>query len=359
MDKQQKAYAAAGVDIDLATRLLDEMKPVLKTASRPEVLGGIGGFGGLFDMSMLPQKNAVLVSSTDSCGTKVKVAVMAGKHEGLGHDIVNHCCNDVAVTGATPIFFLDYFAADKLEAESYTQILRGLSNACRAANVALIGGETAELPGVYNKGHYDLVGTIVGVAERSALISGETIRPGDKVIGVASNGLHTNGYSLARKVFFEQLGMGVHDKLPGFDVSVADALLAPHVNYAGMLNVLYKEFNLSEPSKYRKGNAVYGVAHITGGGLTGNVPRILPADVNVVVDTKAWERPPVFQVLAGRGGVSFDEQHEVWNMGVGLAIVVEPARADEILARIQSLGHKAWLIGEATQGQRFVELRGE
>ena len=357
MDKQQKAYAAAGVDIDLAERLLAQMKPELKAASRPEVVGGIGGFGGIFDVAALGCKHPVLVSSTDSVGTKVKVSVMAGRHEGLGFDIVNHCCNDVAVTGATPIFFLDYFAADKLEEESYTQILRGLSKACRAANVALIGGETAELPGVYNKGHYDLVGTIVGVAERNALISGAVIQPGDTVIGIASSGLHTNGYSLARKVFFEQMGLGVHDKLPGFEITVADALLAPHVNYAGLLNALYKEFNLSEPARYRKGNAVYGAAHITGGGLTGNIPRILPDDVNIVIDSRAWERPPVFQVLAERGGVSFAELHEVWNMGIGMTVVVEPGRADAILARIRGAGYKAWLIGEAVKGQQFVELR--
>lgn len=357
MEKQQKAYAAAGVDIDLATRLLDQVKPELKQASRPEVVGGIGGFGGIFDISALGCKHPVLVSSTDSCGTKVKVAVMAGQHEGLGHDIVNHCCNDVAVTGATPIFFLDYFATDKLEEAAYTQILRGLAHACKAANVALIGGETAELPGVYNKGHYDLVGTIVGVAERHALVSGEVIRPGDKVIGVASNGLHTNGYSLARKVFFEQLGLAPHDLLPGHEITVADALLAPHVNYAGLLGTLFQEFNHADPSKYREGNAVYGAAHITGGGLTGNIPRILPTDVNVEIDTTIWERPPVFQVLAEKGGVSFDELHEVWNMGIGLAVVVDPTRADEVLARIQSLGHTAWLIGEATAGEKRVVLR--
>ncbi len=356
MEKQQKAYAQAGVDIDLATRLLEEVKPELKQATRPEVVGGIGGFGGLFDISRLQCKHPVLVSSTDSVGTKVKVSVMANSHEGLGHDIVNHCCNDIAVGGAEPLFFLDYYAADALDRIAYTQILRGLARACKAANVALIGGETAELPGVYNKGHYDLVGTVVGVVDRSAIITGETVRPGDCLIGVGSSGLHTNGYSLARKIFFEQLALTTEDLLPGYDFTVGSALLAPHINYAGLLLSLYRDFNLSEPAKYRKGNSIYGVAHITGGGLTGNLPRILPQDVNVRIDTNSWERPPVFRVLAERGGVSFDEQHEVWNMGIGLVLIVDNSRADEILSRIQNASFRAWKIGEAVPGQRFVEL---
>jgi len=354
----RKAYAQAGVDIDLATSLLNEMKPVLKTASRPEVLGSIGGFGGLFDLSKIADSGrGVLASSTDSVGTKVKVAVMAGRHEGLGHDIVNHCCNDVAVTGARPIFFLDYFAADRLERESYKQILMGLSAACRAANVALIGGETAELPGVYAKGHYDLVGTIVGLARPEEMLSGGTIRPGDVVIGIGSSGLHTNGFSLARKVLFETLGLGVFDKLPGFDVVVADALLATHTNYAGLIADISAKYNKAgNVTEVREGNAFFGAAHITGGGLTGNIPRILPDDVDVEIDTNSWEPLPVFQVLAANSGASFEEIYEVWNMGAGMTFMVAPESADAIMADINAAGFKAWAIGKTVAGSKTVKL---
>ncbi len=356
--EQRKAYAQAGVDIDLATNLLDEMKPVLKTASRPEVVGGIGGFGGLFDLGMIAGSGqGILASSTDSVGTKVKVAVMADRHEGLGHDIVNHCCNDVAVTGARPIFFLDYYAADKLEAKAYKEILTGLSNACRAANVALIGGETAELPGVYAKGHYDLVGTIVGLAKREQMLSGETIEAGDVVIGIGSSGLHTNGYSLARKVIFEKLGLGVNDCLPGYDITVADALLAPHMNYAGLIADISAKYNeAGNVLSVREGNAFFGAAHITGGGLTGNIPRILPKNVDVEIDTGSWEPLPVFKVLAANSGADFEEIYEVWNMGCGMVFVVSADKADAIMADIQAAGFKAWVAGRAVAGSRKVKL---
>jgi phosphoribosylformylglycinamidine cyclo-ligase len=354
-----KAYAQAGVDIDLADSLLDEMKPVLKTASRPEVLGGIGGFGGLFDLSKLPGAGkGILVSSTDSCGTKVKVAVMADRHQMLGHDIVNHCCNDVAVTGARPIFFLDYFASDKLERKSYTQILQGLADACRAANVALIGGETAELPGVYYKGHYDLVGAIVGIVQHEEILSGGTIRPGDVVIGIGSSGLHTNGYSLARRVIFEKLGLGIFDTLPGYDnVLVVDALLAPHTNYAALIASIAAKYNKAgNVSTVREGNAFFGAAHITGSGLAGNSPRVLPENVDVRIDTKSWEPLPIFKVLSENSGASFDENYEVWNMGCGMTFVVAPDSADAILADIRAAGFTAWVAGDVVAGTQAVQL---
>ncbi len=213
--KKKKAYALAGVDIALADRLLGQVKGEIRKATRPEVLGGIGAFGGLFDVSRLPHKKPVLVASTDSVGTKVKVATMAGNWRYLGADIVNHCANDIAVMGAEPLFFLDYFAANKLEPKAYTQVLRGLANACAKANIALLGGETAELPGVYAGDELDLVGTIVGVADRNLILTGEKIKPGDTLIGVASNGLHTNGYSLARKIFFEEKKLKLDSRLQG------------------------------------------------------------------------------------------------------------------------------------------------
>jgi phosphoribosylformylglycinamidine cyclo-ligase len=358
--QSRKAYAQAGVDIDLADSLLEEMKPVLKTASRPEVLGGIGGFGGLFDLSKIKDAGrGILVSSTDSCGTKVKVAVLADRHEGLGHDIVNHCCNDVAVTGAKPIFFLDYFASDKLEPKSYREILTGLANACRTANVALIGGETAELPGVYNKGHYDLVGAIVGLLMPEDVLTGAQIRPGDTVIGIRSSGLHTNGYSLARKVIFDKMGLGVFDTLPGFDkVVVADALLAPHTNYARLIADTSAKFNKAgKPSEIREGNSFFSAAHITGSGLCGNIPRVIPENIDIEIDTKAWEPLPIFKVLSENSGASFDENYEVWNMGVGMAFTVAPEAAGEILAFIRSQGFTAWPIGKAVKGNQVVHLK--
>lgn len=358
MQTNPKAYAQAGVDIDLATSLLEEMKPVLKTASRPEVMGGIGGFGGLFDLSKIANSGqGVLASSTDSVGTKVKVAVLADRHEGLGHDIVNHCCNDIAVTGAQPIFFLDYFAADVLEGKSYRQILKGLSDACRKANVALIGGETAELPGVYAKGHYDLVGTIVGLAKKEEMLSGDTIRAGDVAIGIGSSGLHTNGFSLARKVIFDKLGLGVFDKLPGYDVTVADALLAPHTNYAALIADISAKYNKAgNMMEVREGNAFFGTAHITGGGLTGNIPRILPKNVDVEIDTGSWEPLPVFKVLAENSGASFEEIYEVWNMGVGMTFFVAPEIADAVKTDIEEKGFTAWTIGRVVEGSRKVKL---
>jgi len=357
--QNRKAYAQAGVDIDLADSLLDEMKPVLKTASRPEVLGGIGGFGGLFDLSKIQNAGkGILVSSTDSCGTKVKVAVMADRHEGLGHDIVNHCCNDVAVTGAKPIFFLDYYASDKLQPKPYKEILKGLADACRKANVALIGGETAELPSVYNKGHYDLVGAIVGLVMPEDIITGEMIQPGDIAIGIGSSGLHTNGYSLARKVIFDKLGLGVFDTLPGFkDVVVADALLAPHTNYAGLIHHIAGKFNHAKnASKTREGNSFFSAAHITGSGLCGNIPRVIPENIDIEIDTKSWKPLPIFEVLAANSGASFDENYEVWNMGVGMTFFVAPEKADEIMQEINEQGFKAWKAGQAVKGSQTVHL---
>jgi phosphoribosylformylglycinamidine cyclo-ligase len=355
----RKAYAQAGVDIDLADSLLEEMKPVLKTASRPEVLGGIGGFGGLFDLSQIKDAGkGILVSSTDSCGTKVKVAVMADRHEGLGHDIVNHCCNDVAVTGAKPLFFLDYYASDKLQPKPYKEILTGLSNACRKANVALIGGETAELPSVYNKNHYDLVGAIVGLVMPDEILTGDMVRPGDVAIGIASSGLHTNGYSLARKVLFEKMGLGIFDTLPGFDkVVVADALLAPHTNYAKLIATVSAKFNKAgNPGKVREGNAFFSAAHITGSGLCGNIPRVIPQDIDLEIDTKAWEPLPIFKVLSANSGASFDENYEVWNMGVGMVFTVAPEKVADIMAEIKAEGFNPWVIGKAVKGANSVRL---
>jgi len=356
MNTNQKAYASAGVDIALAERLLDEVKPALKKAVRPESLGSIGGFGGFFDISRLRAKRPVLVSSTDSIGTKVKVASMTGIYSGLGADIVNHCSNDIAVCGGEPLFFLDYYATGKLEARSYVSLLKGLARACEAGNVALAGGETAELPGVYAEGEFDLVGTIVGVVDRSKILTGEAVRKGDMVVGLASSGLHTNGYSLARKLFFHELGLGVNDKLPGSRRSVGKALLEPHTNYAPFLVSALERFNKGSIASRRKENVIYGLAHITGGGFTGNIPRILPDNVDVQLRTNAWKRPAVFEALAATGKVSYEELHEVFNMGIGLVMIVRADAADAVIAAAAAAGHRGYVIGEVTAGSRKVSL---
>ncbi len=359
MKKTEKAYAAAGVDIALADRLLKKVKPALKEAMRPESLGVIGGFGGLFDISKLKAKHPVLVSSTDSVGTKVRVATLTGEYRYLGADIVNHCANDIAVCGAEPLFFLDYYATSKLEERAYVNLLRGLARACRAANIALVGGETAELPGVYTEGEFDLVGTVVGVVDKPGILTGEAVRPGDTVIGLASSGLHTNGYSLARRIFFERFGLGPGDPLPGVKSrqTVGGALVKPHVNYAPFILRACAELNSARRAAQRRGNRFFAAAHITGGGLTGNLPRVLPSDCDAEIETGAWKRPPVFASLAAVGEVSFEELHEVFNMGVGLVTVVDPSAAEAALALAKDCGHTAWKVGTVTKGSGRVALQ--
>lgn len=355
-NQKEKAYAKAGVDIALAESLLDDVKPEIKKATRPEVLGSVGGFGGLFDISRTGLANPTLVSSTDSVGTKVKVASMAKCYKNLGFDIVNHCSNDIAVVGAEPLFFLDYFATSKLEAQSYKDLITSVAQACQAGNVALIGGETAELPGVYAESEFDLVGTIVGVCDKAKLLSGSTIQEGDQLIGVASSGLHTNGFSLARKILFKDLGLSATDALPGSDMTIGEALLQPHVNYALLLKHLYEAYNQGESSLQRDGNHVFGVAHITGGGITGNLPRILPEGIGAQVNTTSWKRLPIFDYLAAEGGVDYEELHQVFNMGIGLVLVVSPEKADAVLASVIAEGFSAYHIGSITQGNRTVKI---
>ena len=248
-----KAYAEAGVDINLAENLLDEVKPALKMASRPESLGSIGGFGGFFDISRLRMHHPVLVSSTDSVGTKVSAARIANNYRHLGADIVNHCANDIAVCGAEPLYFLDYYATGSL-GRNYVVLMKGLAHACENAGIALLGGETAELPGVYQEGECDLVGTIVGVVEKAHILTGAAIRPGDALLGLASSGLHTNGFSLARHEFFKERGLGPDDPLPGFRQKIGNALLKPHLNYSRFLRKALPRFNTASRASARRGN---------------------------------------------------------------------------------------------------------
>lgn len=350
-----KAYANAGVDIDLAETLLDEVKPAFRQASRPESLGSIGGFGGFFDISRLRMRHPVLVSSTDSVGTKVSAARIAGNYRHLGADIVNHCANDIAVCGAEPLYFLDYYATGQL-GPNYVVLMKGLARACEAAGIALVGGETAELPGVYQKGECDLVGTIVGVVEKASILTGAAIRPGDALLGLASSGLHTNGFSLARREFFTEHGLSPEDPLPGFRQKIGNALLKPHLNYSRFLRKALPRFNKASRASVRRGNAVYGAAHITGGGFTGNIPRVLPDGCSAVIRTQAWTPPPVFRALTAGGRIPFDEAYEVFNMGIGLVLAVDPAKLADIAACAADCGHKAVPIGHVTKGNRSITL---
>jgi len=300
----------------------------------------------------------ILVSSTDSVGTKVKAASLAKEFRYLGHDIVNHCANDVAVCGAEPLYFLDYYATSRLEEKSYVDLMKGIAKACTAGNIALVGGETAELPGVYAEEEFDLVGTIVGVVDKAKILSGQPVRAGDRLIGLQSSGLHTNGFSLARKIFFEQMGLGPHDPLPGGKGTVAQALLKPHVNYAPYLQAALKQCNRAPRASMRKDNQLFAAAHITGGGFPGNLARVLHEKVDAVVETQRWKPLPVFQALAQGDGVSFEELYEVFNMGVGMVLVVAPEAVDLLLALAKKFRHRAWEIGRVVKGSGDVIVTG-
>src|SRR2546421_2796795 len=282
MAKKKKAYARAGVDVDLGNKLKRRIQSLVKQTHGPQVLGKIGGFGGLFAPNFSRMREPVLVASIDSVGTKLKIAFAMNKHDTVGADLVNHCVNDIAVLGARPLFFLDYIGCEKLEPRVFDQLIRGFSGACRRAGCALIGGETAQLPGIYRKGEYDLAGCIVGVVDRKEMIDGSTIKRGDVVLGLPSNGLHTNGYSLARKILFEKMKLKPSSRLPGSTTTVGSELLRVHKNYQPLL------------AKAPNG-MIKGLAHITGGGLIDNLPRILPKTCDAAIETKSWRVPPIFQ----------------------------------------------------------------
>jgi len=304
-----KAYARAGVDVDLGNAVKSRIHNRVKVTHGPEVLGKIGGFGGLFRPDFRGMREPVLVSSVDGVGTKLKIAFATGRHDTVGQDLVNHCVNDIAVIGARPLFFLDYIGAERLEPPVFEQILKGFTRACKEAGCALIGGETAQMPGMYQPGEYDLAGTIVGVVERRKMIDGTRIRPGDVVLGLSSNGLHTNGYSLARKILFETMGLTPDSKLEGIKGTLADELLKVHRNYQPLL--------AEAPA-----GVIRGLAHITGGGLVDNLPRVLPPTCDAVIDTGAWRIPPIFQTLEKAGQVPRPEMFQVFNMGIGMAVIV-------------------------------------
>jgi phosphoribosylformylglycinamidine cyclo-ligase len=331
-------YRDAGVDIDEGDRLVELIKPFARRTLRPEVLAGIGGFGGLFALDLAKWKQPVLVSGTDGVGTKLKVAFAANRHDTVGQDLVAMCVNDVAVVGAEPLFFLDYFATGKLAADQAAEVVKGIAEGCRIAGCALIGGETAELPGFYAAGEYDLAGFSVGCVERSRIVDGKTVVAGDLVLGVASSGLHSNGYSLARKALLGRHPLDAKpDALGGR--TLADALLEPTRIYAQDVLALLSKV------------PVKSFAHVTGGGLPGNVPRNLPDGTRAVLDERRWPRPPVFDLVEREGQVPRDEMYRTFNMGLGLVAVVAPgdeAAAHEVL---RARGLDAWTVGAIERGE--------
>src|ERR1700720_2871386 len=278
----KKAYARAGVDVDLGNKLKRRVQSLVRQRHSPQILGKIGGFGGLFHANFSRMREPVLVASMDGVGTKLKIAFALDRHDTVGADLVNHCVNDIAVLGARPLFFLDYIGCEKLEPCVFNQLIRGFSRSCRAAGCALIGGETAQMPGMYHKGEYDLAGCIVGLVDRAKIIDGSTIKPGDVILGLPSNGLHTNGYSLARKILFGKVRLNVRSRLPGSTKTVGEELLRVHKNYQPLLAKV--------PSGVLK-----GLAHITGGGLIDNLPRILPKNCDAVIEAKSWRIPVIFE----------------------------------------------------------------
>jgi phosphoribosylformylglycinamidine cyclo-ligase len=340
-------YRDAGVDIDEGDRLVDLIKPLARPTLRPEVLAGIGGFGGLFALDLKRWRNPVLVAGTDGVGTKLKLAFLTGRHDTVGIDLVAMSVNDVAVTGAECLFFLDYFATGRLRAEEAAQVVKGIAEGCRQAGCALIGGETAELPGFYADGEYDLAGFAVGVVERDRILDGHEVRPGDALLGVASTGLHSNGYSLARKVLLERHALSDRPAELGGH-TVGNALLEPTRIYARDLLAL------------REKVAVHAVAHITGGGLPGNAPRNLPDGTRAVIRAGSWPVPPIFSLIEREGGVPRDEMYRTFNMGLGLVVALPAAEAEAARALLASRGLESFVVGsvEAGSGEATCEVVG-
>jgi phosphoribosylformylglycinamidine cyclo-ligase len=323
-------YRDAGVDIEAGTRAVELMKQAVQATYGPEVLAGIGAFGGLFDVSALKaMPSPVLVASTDGVGTKTKIAAALNRFDTIGFDIVNHCVNDILVQGARPLFFLDYIAASRLRPERVAEVVRGIAAACQEAGCALLGGETAEMPGVYEPNEFDLVGTIIGVVDRHQIIDGQTITAGDQVIGLASTGLHTNGYSLARRVF---QGWDLHTVVPELGQSLGEALLKPHRTYLTAIRQLWAAQV-----------TIKGMAHITGGGLIDNPPRMLPVGTAIHLHHESWPILPIFQLIQQVGHISAEEMARTFNLGLGMLLIIQPSQLDQAL---HVLGDHAWVVGQ-------------
>ncbi|HET7903590.1 MAG TPA: phosphoribosylformylglycinamidine cyclo-ligase [Candidatus Eisenbacteria bacterium] len=337
-------YEDAGVNIRKGEEAVARIKELCRSTFGPGVVGDLGAFAGAFRVPGVPGK--VLLSSIDGVGTKVKVAVLCDRHDTVGYDLVCHSANDILVHGGAPLFFLDYIALGTLLPERVEQLVSGLARGCREVGCALIGGETAEMPGLYAPGDYDLAGAIVGIADEGAMISGRGIEAGDVLFGLPSVGLHTNGYSLARKILFDSMGLTVRDRFPGLDETVGDALLRPHPYYGPAV------------SAARGAGAVLGIAHITGGGIPGNLARVLPDGISAEVARGSWPVPPIFRTLRDAGRVSEEEALEVWNMGIGMILVTRRGDADAVERALAGAGHPAHRIGTAVKGTGEVRITG-
>ncbi|MDY6878733.1 MAG: phosphoribosylformylglycinamidine cyclo-ligase [Thermodesulfobacteriota bacterium] len=335
MDKDQgkSTYAKAGVDIDAANRLIETLKPIVSKTFKSGVITDIGSFAGAFSLNLQNVKNPVLVSSTDGVGTKLKIAFMLDKHDTVGIDLVAMCINDIMVQGALPLFLLDYISVGKLDVDQVTDIVKGIAEGCKQADCSLIGGETAEMPGFYAEGEYDLAGFVVGLADNEDLLDGSEIAVGHQLVGIGSSGIHSNGFSLVRKIFFDGLKMSVDDHIQDFGRTLGEELIEPTKIYAKAIHNLRRDFK------------IYGIAHITGGGLIDNVPRILPKSCKAVINRNSWPCPPVFSYIQKAGRISNSEMMRTFNNGLGLVAVVSEEDIAEVLVRLEGMGEKAWHIG--------------
>ena len=343
MELKPSRYAAAGVDINAKAMAIERAKVAIRSTFTPGVLGDVGGFGGLFRPDLSGYGEPVLVASTDGVGTKLKVAFETGRHDTCGADLVNHCVNDVLVQGAKSLFFLDYVATGKIDPSVLQKVIEGIAQGCRENGVALLGGETAEMPGFYAAGEYDIAGTIVGIVDRKKIIDGSRIRAGDVALGLPSAGLHTNGYSLARDVLFGRLKKNPQDRLPELGgATIGEVLLAPHLSYWKALDPLLAR------------DVVHGMAHITGGGFFENIPRVVPKDLEVVVEAGAWPVPPIFEVIERAGEVSFEEMHRVFNMGIGMVVFAAPDDLGGISQAWADIRQGWFAIGKVRAGRRRV-----
>ncbi len=327
-------YADSGVDIDKANKLVDRIKDIAKSTPRSGVMGEIGGFGGLFSLNLSNVQNPVLVSSTDGVGTKLKIAFMMDKHDTIGIDLVAMCVNDIIVQGAKPLFFLDYLAMGSLDNNVAEKIITGIATGCNEAGCSLIGGETAEMPGLYQKGEYDLSGFSVGIVDNDKIIDGSYIKNGHKLIGLASNGIHSNGFSLVRKIFFDKCKYDINTRLDDLGVTLGEELLKPTIIYVPTLLSLLRDL------------PVHGIVHITGGGIEENIIRVIPKACKAIIHKDAWEVPPVFKILQKEGSVPDSEMQRTFNNGIGMVIVVPEDSAEEVMDRLKAMNQDAYFIGE-------------
>ena len=345
-EKKVLTYADAGVDIDAGNKAVELMKDSVRASYRPEVIGDLGGFGGLFALNIAKYKEPILVSGTDGVGTKLKLAFMADKHDTIGQDAVAMCVNDILVQGAEPLFFLDYIAVDKVDSQKVANIVKGVADACRESGCALIGGETAEMAGFYAKNEYDIAGFCVGCVDKSKMITGEKVKAGDVLLGLPSSGVHSNGFSLVRKICFEHMGYTMDTYIEEFGCSLGEKLVSPARLYPKSCLPLIEKFD------------IHGMVHITGGGFYENIPRILPENCDAEVDAESWEVPAVFKKLQEWGNVPWKEMYRTFNMGVGMVLVIDPSEADAVRAHLKAAGEEFFELGKVIPGEKKTIMKG-